>query len=238
MPECEPSPLRVLITAGPTHEPVDRVRYLANRSSGRMGIALAERAVAREWPTTLLLGPTPLMPRESTFLGVDRFQSTDELDEALHRLWPAHDVLIMAAAVADYRPVSSGAVEKLERRGERLTLELEPTPDLLASLASTTRPDQITVGFALEPADRLARSAAAKLQRKRVDAIVANPLETIDSATISAQLVLRTGESLAAPPELTKLAFADWLLDRIEELRSSEPLQRETRTDATRPESP
>src|SRR5688500_9859369 len=93
----------VLITAGPTHEPIDSVRYIANRSSGRMGLALAEAAMERGWATTLVLGPTPLTPTENSHLRIVRFQSTDDLQSLLGKLWPSHDVLFMAAAVADYR---------------------------------------------------------------------------------------------------------------------------------------
>src|SRR5688500_7711901 len=93
---------RCLITAGPTHEPIDEVRYLGNRSSGRMGIALAAASTRRGWQTTLLLGPTHLEPPQHSCLKVLRFQTAAELQALLHSQWPLHDVLLMAAAVADY----------------------------------------------------------------------------------------------------------------------------------------
>ncbi len=210
----------VLIAAGPTHEPIDGVRYLANRSSGRMGIALAEAATSRGLPTTLLLGPTPLAPPQHSQLTTRRFQTTAELQTLLGELWPGHTVLIMAAAVADYRPARpEGPAAKRPRSGS-WTLELEATPDLLAGLAAAARPDQLTIGFALEPADRLADSAREKLAAKNIDGIVANPLETLGDDLISGTLLLRDGTEHVPPhTPCTKRVFAQWLLDRIEQLR-------------------
>jgi len=226
----EAGPPRLLITAGPTHEPIDAVRYIGNRSSGRMGIALAEQAAARAWPTTLLLGPTQLRPMGCSHLTVHRFQTAAELRELALAHWPQHDVLLMAAAVADYRPApASGAAGakigdepgaaaepvKLRRTDQPITITLEPTPDLLVEISRQTRPDQTVIGFALEPAAELLGSAEEKLARKKVHAIVANPLETMDAETVSATLILPGGRQLAAPPGLAKAEFAAWLLDQV-----------------------
>ena len=224
MADHEAQTLRMLITAGPTHEPIDAVRYIANRSSGRMGLALAEAAVERRWPTTLLLGPTHLQPPESTLLTVERFRTTVDLQRLLSLHWRGHDVLIMAAAVSDYRSGQPDPTGKMPRTDDPLTLELEPTPDLLAELASRTQGDQTVIGFALEPPDRLAESARRKMLRKRLDAIVANPLQTMDSKTVTAKLFLRHGEVLTPPPKVTKRQFAAWLMGRIAEMRR--PTQR------------
>lgn len=207
----------MLITAGPTQEPIDAVRYLANRSSGRMGIALAEASAARGRRTTLLLGPTPLGPTEHSRLTTVRFRTTADLEALLAEHWPEHEVLVMAAAVADYRPARPPApTSKHRRTGEAWNLRLEPTPDLLAGLAPITRPDQLTIGFALEPAEELAESARKKLDAKRVDAIVANPLETMGSDAIRATLILSDGRELTPPhAECTKREFAEWLLDQL-----------------------
>jgi phosphopantothenoylcysteine decarboxylase/phosphopantothenate--cysteine ligase len=207
----------VLITAGPTQEPIDAVRYLANRSTGRMGIALAEAAADRGRPTTLLLGPTPLAPTEHSRLTTIRFRTTGDLRGLLAEHWPDHEVLIMAAAVADFRPVeTAGPSAKHRRRSGTWSLQLEPTPDLLGELAAITRPDQLTIGFALEPADRLAASAREKLAAKHLDAIVANPLETIGSERIAATVILRDGRTLAPPgSDCEKQRFAEWLLDQL-----------------------
>ena len=208
----------MLITAGPTHEPVDAVRYLANRSSGRLGIALAEAAAARGDRVTLLLGPTPLSPPQNSQVTTRRFQTTAELQELLRELWPGHTVLIMAAAVADYRPARTAGISEKRARGDGpWKLELEPTPDLLAEAAANARPDQVTVGFALGPAEGLLDRAREKLTAKHVDAIVANPLETMDADRIHATLLLGDGREIAAP-ESSKAEFAVWLLEQIGEL--------------------
>ena len=208
----------MLITAGPTHEPVDAVRYIANRSSGRLGIALAEAAAARRDRVTLLLGPTPSSPPQHSQVTTRRFQTTAELQVLLRDLWQDHSVLIMAAAVADYRPSRVPAPTEKRPRGDGpWMLELEPTPDLLAEAAGNARPDQLTVGFALGPAAGLLDGARAKLAAKHVDAIVANPLQTMGADRIQATLLLRDGRELSLP-ECSKAQFAVWLLDRVEEL--------------------
>ena len=210
---------RLLITAGPTHEPIDGVRYLANRSSGRLGILLAEAAVALGKPVTLLLGPTPLEPDSHSLLTTRRFQSTSDLSALLATSWPDHDVLLMAAAVADFRPAIADSGTKIERGTDGLTLHLESTPDLLAGLADHSRPDQVRVGWALEERESMMERARGKLARKRLDAIVANPLETVGSDRISGRLLLRgaNGPEEVAPPEetMSKQEFSRWLIDRI-----------------------
>ena len=124
---------RLLITAGPTHEPIDAVRYLGNRSSGRLGIDLAETAANLGWITTLLLGPTHLSPASSS-LTLTRFRTTADLASLLNRTLPECEILIMAAAVADYTPAETNLAGKLRRSDiGGLTLKLKPTPDLLAS---------------------------------------------------------------------------------------------------------
>lgn len=218
----------MLVTAGPTHEPIDSVRYIANRSSGRMGIAIAEAAAAKGWPTTLLLGPTALQPPEHSPVRTLRFQSTADLERLLQEAWPRHDLLFMAAAVADYTPAADPAQpkDKIRREKRDLTLTLRPTPDLLAGLAARTRPDQTAIGFALEPADRLLDSAREKLARKRLYAIVANPLETMDSPAVTAQVLFADGRIVPAPPKLPKADFAAWLIDLVDRSPASPPAGR------------
>jgi phosphopantothenoylcysteine decarboxylase/phosphopantothenate--cysteine ligase len=221
----------VLITAGPTHEPIDAVRYIGNRSSGQMGLALAKATVERGWSTALLLGPTALSPAEHSLLTTFRFRTTADLAELLQRHWPQHDLLFMAAAVADFRPIASATESKLNRSAGPVSLSLEPTPDLLASLSQSTRPDQVRIGFALESADKLEASARSKLLSKHLDAIVANPLETMDSPQISGTLLLADGTALVAPQSMPKAAFAQWLVQNIEPIwdaRLSSPRHRQT----------
>ncbi|MEM9082442.1 MAG: phosphopantothenoylcysteine decarboxylase [Planctomycetota bacterium] len=216
------TPLSILMTAGPTHEPIDAVRFLGNRSSGKLGSALAEQAANDGHRVTLLLGPTKAQPNENTNLTVIPFQSTADLQALLERHLKDADVLIMAAAVADYRPKQVlGPGEKLRRTQAGLSIELESTPDLLAACAQqrTKRSNtgQLLVGFALEPQERLLSSARAKLARKGVDAIVANPLETMDASTINATLVTQDHEA-EAPREMSKHSFAIWLLEQLLQL--------------------
>ena len=203
---------RLLLTAGPTREPIDAVRFIGNRSSGRMGLAIAAAAADAGWSVTLLLGPGCDPP--PTSITTLPFETTEDLSTLLHAQWPSHDVLIMAAAVADERVMGHSGEGKMPR-GDHRTLDLEPTPDLLASLQDHTRPDQYRVGFALEPSELLLDRARAKLDRKGVEAIVANPLDTMDSSTVTATLLLQTGEIFPAPAELEKSDFATWLLDQL-----------------------
>jgi len=209
-------PRRLLITAGPTHEPIDAVRFIGNRSSGRLGIALAEAAADAGWTVRLLLGPTARSTAD-TRIDLHRFQTTADLDALLHTHLPWCNVLVMAAAVADYRPahrVQAGT--KLRRSGTKMTLELESTPDLLAGCSARRTPSQLLVGFALEPRAELEQSARSKLARKGVDLIVANPLETMDAPTIEATVYDRDGGIFSTPGPIEKGAFAGWLLHRID----------------------
>jgi len=210
----------LLVSAGPTYEPIDAVRFLGNRSSGRLGVALAEAARREGWRVTLLLGPTSIEPTD-TGVEVHRFRTTADLQGLLADHFPACDMLVMAAAVADYRPVIPEQARrdplgtKLKRSGEGLKLEFEATPDLLAGCSAMRRPGQRIVGFALEPAERLIDSARSKLERKGVDAIVANPLETMDSGAIDATLISRDGTSVSTPGPIAKSEFASCLLERL-----------------------
>jgi phosphopantothenoylcysteine decarboxylase / phosphopantothenate---cysteine ligase len=185
---------------------------------------MATEADRRGWAVTLLLGPVDPCT-DYTQIHVERFTTTCDLSELLAKHTSDCDVLIMAAAVADYRPVSSEttAVEKLPRSGGSITLALEPTEDLLADLSTRKRDGQMFVGFALEAADGLLVRAADKLRRKQIDAIVANPLQTMDSNTIDATLLWRDGQSDTTAGAIPKTEFARWLMDRIESARGDQP---------------
>ena len=184
----DPAP-RMLITAGPTHEPVDPVRYLANRSSGKMGFAMVQAARSAGWDVTLLLGPVTTEPPAG--VEIHRYTTVADLEALLAEHFPRCDALVMAASVADYRP-SGSSPTKLPRAGEKLILELEPTPDLVAGCATRKREGQLVVGFALEGIDILEDRAADKLVRKKLDAIVGNPLETMGSEEIDP--IVRTAQ--------------------------------------------
>jgi phosphopantothenoylcysteine decarboxylase/phosphopantothenate--cysteine ligase len=176
--------MRLLITAGPTHEPIDAVRFLGNRSSGRLGAALAESAADLDWDVRTLIGPHADLPdTRDRSIDIRRFRSTADLEALLAEHLPWCDMLIMAAAVSDFTPVvpKNAKSTKWRRGSKALTLELTPTPDLLKGCSERARGDQILVGFALEPAETMLASARAKLERKGIDFIVANPLETMDA---------------------------------------------------------
>ena len=205
---------RVVITAGPTHEAIDDVRYIGNHSSGRMGIALAEAARDRGALVTLVLGPSPLPAP----MGVEtvRVTSAQELLEATVAV--DYDVAILAAAVADFRPAQrvDGKLKKTDA-GETMTLELVRTTDILATLGQTKRPDQRLVGFALETTNVVAY-ATEKLQRKQADMIVANQAGAERSGfggndnTIT---IVRHNADPASFPPMSKRACADVILDAI-----------------------
>jgi len=215
---------RILIAAGPTREPIDAVRFLSNRSSGRLGLALAEAARDAGWDVTLLLGPIERAPPEG--VRTERFESAAELQRLLDARWPEADVQVMAAAVSDYRPTTS-IVGKLGREDGNVTLELEPTPDLSRRCAERKRPDQLLIGFALEEPDQLRQRAGEKLRRKGVDAIVANPLATMGDHGIEA--VVLTAENVAEEPgPMSKDRFARWLMEWIERQRSGEATRTES----------
>ncbi len=217
--------MRLLITAGPTREPIDAVRFISNRSSGRMGIAIAQAAVAAGHEVTLLLGPVPMHASLHDKMRVYRFGSAAELKQILEAHFGDCDVLVMAAAVADYR-MEQPAEGKIKRasdtgrdanRGAELTLRLQPTPDLVQAVASTKRPDQKVVAFALEEPAELEARAVAKMKRKGVDAVVANPLGTMDGEHIT-PLWLTADGGRAEPGRMTKPDFAAWLIDRLHKL--------------------
>lgn len=211
-------PPRVLITAGPTHEPIDAVRFIANRSSGRVGVELARTAADRGWDVTLLLGPSNLggAAESDSRLQVARFLTTTDLGALLDRHQPRADLLILAAAVADFRPVAPLPGGKLRRSEAGLSLQLEPTPDLAAGCVARREPGQRIVAFALEPREGLPEAALRKLRTKGVDLIVANPLETMEAEGIEATLLGPDGEIARTEGAVEKSAFAAWLLDRLD----------------------
>ncbi len=207
----------LLITAGPTHEPIDAVRYIGNRSSGKLGVAIAEAAVQRQWPTTLLLGPTHLKPNHAA-IQLQRYETSTQLSEHLIAHQPGCDILIMAAAVADYRPITDSQTLSTKLRRDPscdMTIRLEPTEDLLCAASQRRLPHQTLVGFALEPAESLLASARQKLERKHIDLIVANELTTMESDSIRAVLIDSMGRHTSTPGTMSKTEFAPWLLDHI-----------------------
>lgn len=164
--------MKIVISAGPTREKIDVVRFLSNRSSGKMGYALATAAAEAGLAVVLVSGPTSLQPPENVeFIAIE---SAAEMALAVKQAAVDADMVIMSAAVADYRPVNAVA-NKLKKSPENLVLELERTEDILASLGKVKRPGQILCGFAAE-SDHLISHAKAKLSSKKLDWIIANDI--------------------------------------------------------------
>jgi phosphopantothenoylcysteine decarboxylase/phosphopantothenate--cysteine ligase len=166
--------MHVLLTAGPTYEPLDPVRFLGNRSTGKMGYALAEAFAEVGAEVTLISGPVHLAAPASARIRTVRVETAQQMYEAAAQAAPVADVWVFAAAVADYRPAVV-ALEKIKKDGDTLTLELVKNVDIAATLGQTKRPEQFAVGFALETTNELAH-ALGKLQRKNFDLVVLNSL--------------------------------------------------------------
>jgi phosphopantothenoylcysteine decarboxylase/phosphopantothenate--cysteine ligase len=209
---------RLLVTAGPTVEDLDPVRYLGNRSSGRMGFALAREAQARGADVVLVAGPTSVEPPRVT--EVVRVRSTREMHAAVMARADEVDAVVMAAAVADYTPARGAESRKIEKGGT-LTLELERTPDILADLGArrADRPRPVLIGFAAETGDPIAR-AQRKLATKRVDLIVANDVSAAGAGfdVETNQVTLVSADGIDALPLLSKADVAAAVLDRLERL--------------------
>ena len=199
---------KILITAGPTREKIDAVRFLSNRSSGKMGYALAAAARDAGLDVTLVSGPVALAPVDGVTMV--RIESAAEMAEAVKSRAPEMDIVIMAAAVADYRPVRTFD-GKLKKLPGGLTLELERTEDILASLGQIKPAGQLLIGFAAETDDLIA-NAAGKLARKNLDWIVANDVRRTDRGFASdcnaVTLLARDGRridlELAPKPEIAR----------------------------------
>jgi len=201
---------RVLVTAGPTVEDIDPVRFLSNRSSGKMGFAIAQAARTRGAEVTLISGPTDL-----EFPGVVRVRSTEEMRQAVVERFSQTDVVIKAAAPLDFRP-KTVASQKIKKAKAGSSLDLEPTPDILQELGAR-KDGKVLVGFAAETED-LAKNARAKLKAKNLDLIVVNPVGGPDSGFASdtnrASIIDADG-ALQDIPLMSKSQMAEAILDRV-----------------------
>ncbi|HEX3351648.1 MAG TPA: bifunctional phosphopantothenoylcysteine decarboxylase/phosphopantothenate--cysteine ligase CoaBC [Terriglobales bacterium] len=207
----------VLITAGPTREKIDPVRYLTNRSSGRMGYALAEAALRRGARVLLVSGPTSLTPPGGAeFTSVE---SAEQMRQATMKLLPEASIVIKTAAVADYRP-KSAAPQKIKRKGS-LSLELEPTTDILAELVRS-KSSQIIIGFAAET-ENVLENARKKLVNKSLDAIVVNDVsrEGVGFDSDRNAVTIITQSEVIEVPETTKWEVAQRVLDQVAKLRKA-----------------
>ncbi|MGD8190101.1 bifunctional phosphopantothenoylcysteine decarboxylase/phosphopantothenate--cysteine ligase CoaBC [Brevibacillus ginsengisoli] len=214
---------RVVVTAGPTREKIDPVRYISNHSTGKMGYAIAEAARERGADVTLISGPTSLnKPTDVKFVAVE---SVQEMFAAVMEAMPQTDIVIKAAAVSDYRPKETHK-HKMKKKSEGLTLELEKAPDILQTIGERRRADQYIVGFAAETQD-LSKYAIDKLNGKNCDMIVGNNVLTegagMGSDTNIVTLYTKDGDQLEIPM-MSKYDVANRILDQVlEKSALSEP---------------
>jgi phosphopantothenoylcysteine decarboxylase / phosphopantothenate---cysteine ligase len=209
----------VLVTAGPTQEAIDPVRYLTNRSSGKMGYAVAEAALRRGARVILISGPVSISAPEKAELV--QVKTAEEMKAAVLKHLPEASIVIKAAAVADYR-VRQSASQKLKRRGP-LTLELEPTRDILLEIAGRRTPQQIIIGFAAETEDVL-ENGRRKMQNKKLDAIVINDVSRpgIGFDSENNAVTILTPEEVIEISKLEKIEIAQRILDVALKLKKSE----------------
>ena len=205
----------VLVTAGPTREKIDPVRYLTNRSSGRMGYAIAEAALRRGARVLLITGPTAIAAPDAA--EVTRVETAEEMHAAVLKFLPESTVVIMTAAVSDFRP-KVAAEQKIKRQGE-MTLELQPTADILAEVARR-KTSQVIVGFAAET-ENVLDNARKKLASKSLDAIVVNDVsrEGIGFDSDRNAVTIISQSEVIEVPETSKWEVAHRVLDQVVKLR-------------------
>ncbi|MBI5598393.1 MAG: bifunctional phosphopantothenoylcysteine decarboxylase/phosphopantothenate--cysteine ligase CoaBC [Deltaproteobacteria bacterium] len=208
---------KVLVTAGSTREAIDPVRFLSNASSGRMGYSLARAAKRRGAEVVLVSGPTYLA--EPAGVTVVKAVSAEDMMDAAIRYYPQSTVVIMAAAVSDFRPVDSHP-RKVKKENSPLTLDLERTPDILKEMGKKKKKGQVLVGFALET-ENLVENATAKLREKNLDMVVANGPAGLDSDVTQAILIGRAAGGAEKLPLLSKEEVSERILDRVKSLIAS-----------------
>ncbi|MBQ8506111.1 MAG: bifunctional phosphopantothenoylcysteine decarboxylase/phosphopantothenate--cysteine ligase CoaBC, partial [Clostridia bacterium] len=215
-PVCDLAGISILVTAGPTVERIDPVRYLTNRSSGKMGYAIAEAAKARGANVMLISGPTSLKAPDGVELR--RIESSAQLCDAVLENGERADVVIQAAAPADFRP-KHVADQKIKKTGESMTLELEATTDIAAELGRRKHEGQVLVAFAAETNDVL-ENARKKLIKKNADLIVANDVSRSDAGfgVDTNVITLITREDVTELEKMTKRSAADAILSCVREL--------------------
>jgi phosphopantothenoylcysteine decarboxylase/phosphopantothenate--cysteine ligase len=214
--------LRVLVTAGGTREPIDSVRYVGNRSSGRMGFALADEAAALGAAVTVIAANVSLA--HSPRVRYVAVGTAAELQAACETELSSADVLLMAAAVADFRPAQAADAKLKKDEREELVVALERTPDILSGLAAHRRADQVLVGFAAEHGDGALRYGREKLTRKGLDAVVVNDIARADIGFESAEneVTILTAAGERHVPRASKAEVARAILGVVDELRSAE----------------
>ena len=206
---------RILVTAGPTQEKIDAVRYLSNRSSGKMGYSIAKNAFERGADVTLISGPVNI-PQLTGPKNIS-IQTAQQMQNTIFEIWSETDIVIMAAAVSDYRP-SNPSKEKNKKRGSNLSIELEETEDILDKMGKMKK-KQILIGFAAETSDLL-ENAKSKLKNKNLDLIVANIVSGPDDAMGSDQssaVLIDSAENEYYLNKSEKILLADKILNHLVE---------------------
>src|SRR3954468_19090246 len=214
--------LKVLVTAGGTREPIDSVRFVGNRSSGRMGFALAEEAAALGADVTVIAANVGL-ERNPRVRYVD-VATAAELKQACEAEFERTDVLLMAAAVADYRPTEAAQTKLKKDRSETLTLTLERTDDIISALAAARRPEQTIVGFAAEHGEGAVDYGRDKLRRKGLDAVVVNDIgrKDIGFEGVETEVTIVTATGERHIPRTSKAEVARAVLDTVNDLRTEQ----------------
>ena len=210
---------KVLVTAGPTIEPIDPVRFISNRSTGKMGYALAYQAMLRGADVTLVTGKTAL--KKPDFIKVIEVESADEMFESVSGQFDVQDILIMSAAVADYRPKVQ-STEKMKKKDGELSIALERTTDIISTLAAK-KTRQFLCGFSMET-ENLIENSKEKLQKKNLDMICANNLKVKGAGfgTDTNVVTMITEDCIAELSLQSKNDVADQILDMIQKQRKRE----------------
>jgi phosphopantothenoylcysteine decarboxylase/phosphopantothenate--cysteine ligase len=212
----------VLVTAGGTREPLDAVRYVGNRSSGKMGVAVADEAARRGADVTLVLAAATALP--SAPMRTVRVSTAAEMGTATLAAAEAADVVVMSAAVSDYSPAEPDA-GKRTKDGEPWTVTMRPTPDILQELGRRRRPGQVLVGFAAEHGDGAVERARSKLERKRVDMIVMNDISRTDIGfdTDDNEILIVTSHEETGVSRRSKQRVAGAIWDAIDAVARRQP---------------
>ncbi|MBR2947155.1 MAG: bifunctional phosphopantothenoylcysteine decarboxylase/phosphopantothenate--cysteine ligase CoaBC [Bacteroidales bacterium] len=213
---------RVLITSGPTREPIDPVRYLTNDSSGKMATAIARQMAFRGAQVTVVSGPAAVKPEQKDIEVIDVITAEQMYQSTIEQYNKGADIVVLCAAVADYTPAKKSSV-KMKKREDNLTIELLPTKDIAAEIGKIKRQGDILVGFALET-DNETSNAQSKLERKNLDMIVLNSLRDPGAGfagdTNKINIFFRNGDSESFPLK-SKSAVAEDIVDNIEKLMSN-----------------
>jgi phosphopantothenoylcysteine decarboxylase/phosphopantothenate--cysteine ligase len=214
--------LKVLVTAGGTREPIDSVRFVGNRSSGRMGFALAEEAAGLGADVTVIAANVGL--ERNPRVRYVEVATAAELKDACEREFAGADVLLMAAAVADYRPTEAAQTKLKKDKSETLTLTLERTDDIISALAAARRPEQTIVGFAAEHGEGAVAYGRDKLQRKALDAVVVNDIgrKDIGFEGVENEVTIVTAAGERHVPRTAKSEVARAVLETVHDLRTEQ----------------